>query len=140
VSTPAYLSVGIVLTVFGVLSVFSIGVPFLLTGVVMLALVRLRSRREILLPALAWPWLFTLGYVLVGPLGCGASARSAGPGHPGGVAGPTMCRSLFVPYEGGPSYAPPLWPAVVTGVVLATVVALVIHHVVARGHASAPRG
>ena len=138
--TPAYLSVGVVLTLIGFLTIYSIGLPFLLTGVAMLALVRLRSRREIVLPALAWPWLFTLGYVLVGPLGCSTSARSAGPGRPESIAGPTTCRSLFVTYEGGPSYSPPLWPAVVTGLVLATVAAFVIRHVVARGHASAPQG
>jgi hypothetical protein len=124
-----YLAVAVALVGFGYLALFSIGFPFALTGLLMLALFRLRGRREVIIPALAWPWVFTLGYVLVAPLGCTGSATpasvAAGAGD-AGAAGVTRCHALFFTYAGGGSYDPPLLPALLVGIVLATTIALVL--------------
>jgi hypothetical protein len=113
----AYLAVAIATALFGYLALFSIGFPFLLTGLLMLALTPLRRRIEIMVPALLWPWVFTLGYVLVAPLGC---TRFVTPKIVGGVAsveGTTRCNALFFTYAGDGSYSPPIWPAVLVGAV-----------------------
>jgi hypothetical protein len=141
VRTSAYVAVAVVLIVFGYLALFSIGFPFALTGVVMLALFRWRGRREVIVPALAWPWAFTLGYVLVAPLGCTGSVTAASvTGAPVDAAvASTRCDALFFTYAGVGSYDPPLLPALLVGIVLATGVSLVLRHtLMARAVTSTP--
>jgi hypothetical protein len=82
-----YVATGIALIVFGYLALFSIGFPFLLTGVLMLGWIAFRRRAEVMVPVLLWPWAFTLGYVLVAPLGCTQVATPQVRGG-GGIEGP----------------------------------------------------
>lgn len=119
-----YVATGIALIVFGYLALFSIGFPFLLTGVLMLGWIAFRRRAEVMVPVLLWPWAFTLGYVLVAPLGCTQVATPQVLG--GGIEGPTRCNGLFFSYVGDASYSPPIWPALLVGVVLATGAALLV--------------
>lgn len=122
----AYWALASLLIGFGLVSIPTIGMPFLVTGLVLAALAPLRSR-----PAVRWPWLvatttFFLAYVLVAPLTCASQetvltprdgAASGGDVHGGDVA----CTSLLgINYTGGPGYDPPLWPAALTAAVAAS--------------------
>jgi hypothetical protein len=124
-SLVAYLALAIALALFGYLALFSIGFPFLLTGVLMLALTPVRRRAAIMVPALVWPWVFTVGYVLVAPLGCSTfTMPRIVDGVRSSLEGSTRCDALFFTYAGDASYDPPIWPALLVGVALATGVAL----------------
>ena len=116
--TALYVSVALVLIVFGYRGMLSIGWPFLLTGILMLALIGQRHRVDVLAPALAWPWVFTLGYLLIALIGCTTSATATTAGQ--AVEGFTRCNSLFLTYAGREPYQPPLLPAFLTGVALGT--------------------
>lgn len=123
------LAVGLVL--FGIAGLFSVGMPFLLTGLVMLLLLPWRRRRDILWPSLGSVWGLTLGYILVAPLGCttgtvpnGAILRSSG------VA--TTCNGLLFDYSGSGSYNAPLLPALLVGVVVAVAAGLVVKALLTR--------
>jgi hypothetical protein len=68
-----------------------------------------------MVPALLWPWVFTLGYVLVAPLGCTRFATPTIVDGVGNLEGTTRCTALFFIYAGGGSYSPPIWLAVLVG-------------------------
>src|ERR671910_3096612 len=89
VRTALYIAIAVILIIFGYLALFSIGWPFALTGILMLALIGQRHRFDVLAPALAWPWVFTLGYLLLAPIGCRSSATPTIEG--GAVEGVTRC-------------------------------------------------
>jgi len=130
VRTALYIAIAVILIVFGYLALFSIGWPFALTGILMFALIGQRHRFDVLAPALAWPWVFTIGYLLVAPIGCTSRAT---PTIAGGVVdGVTRCTSLFLTYAGRTPYRPPLLPAVLTGVALATAGSLAIQWALRR--------
>jgi hypothetical protein len=136
-----YVAVAVALVVFGCLALFSIGFPFALTGLLMLALFRSRGRREVIVPALAWPWAFTLGYVLVAPLGCTTSvtATSIAAAPVETAVASTRCDALFLTYAGGASYDPAILPALLVGILLGTGVALGLRRSLrARPAASTP--
>ena len=127
VPTVLYVAIALILIAFGYLALFSIGWPFALTGILMLALIGERRRAKVLAPALAWPWAFTLGYILVAPLGCSTSAMpQIAEGGRASVEGSTRCNAVFFTYAGGADYSPPLLPALLTGVALATAASLAI--------------
>ena len=134
--TAVYVALAIALALFGYLALFSIGFPFLLTGVLMLALFGRRGKIEVMVPALLWPWAFTLGYLLVAPLGCSQTTRPA----VGAVESATRCGALFFDYAGGASYDPPIWPALLVGAVLATGVAWLARRAITRGRSLDPKG
>jgi len=92
----------------------------------------------VLAPALAWPWVFTLGYLLVAPIGCTTSASGFEAGV-GTVEGSTRCNAVFFTYAGGADYSPPLLPAVLTGVALATAASLCIGWALRRRRSNAAR-
>lgn len=123
VRTVLYIAIAVILLLFGDLALFSIGWPFALTGILMLALIGQRHRFDMLAPALAWPWVFTIGYLLVAPIGCTSTAVPSGTGP---VEGGTRCDSLFLTYAGPTPYRPPVLPAILTGVALATAASLAI--------------
>jgi hypothetical protein len=114
--TWLYTVLAVGLFLFGAAGVFSIGMPFLLTGLVMLVLLPWRSRRDVLWPWLAGVWGLTLGYVLVAPLSCTSTVA------PNGSVlrrdSTTTCNGLLFDYSGSGSYDPPLFPALLVGVVL----------------------
>jgi hypothetical protein len=128
----AYLAVAIATALFGYLALFSIGFPFLLTGLLMLALTPLRRRIEIMVPALLWPWVFTLGYLLVAPLGCTRFATPTIVDGVGSLEGTTRCNALFFTYAGDGSYSPPIWPAVLVGVAFATGIVVLVRRTMTR--------
>jgi hypothetical protein len=108
-----YVVIALCLIAFGVLGIFSIGFPFLLTGVVMLALLPLK-RSDALVTAIAAIWGFTVTYALAAPLGCSASVSARAGEHAVAV---TVCNGVFFDYRGGGGYEPPLLPALLIGVV-----------------------
>jgi hypothetical protein len=120
VRTALYIAIAVILLVFGYLTLFSIGWPLALTGILMLALIGQRHRFDVLAPALAWPWVFTIGYLLVAPIGCTSTSHAVVPSETEAVEGWTRCGSLFLTYAGPTPYRPPLLPALLTGVALAT--------------------
>ena len=129
VRTALYIAIAVILLVFGYLAVFSIGWPFALTGILMLALIGQRHRFNVLAPALAWPWVFTIGYLLVAPIGCTSTAVPSGTET---VEGWTRCDSLFLTYAGPTPYRPPFLPAILTGVALATAASFAIQWALRR--------
>jgi hypothetical protein len=129
-STWLYTFLAVALVLFGAAGLFSIGLPFLLTGLVMLALLPWRRRREILWPSLAGVWGLTLGYLLVAPLGCTTTAPNGSGFRPPSPA--TTCNGLFFEYVGGRSYDPPFLPALLVGVVVGVAAFLVSRALIRR--------
>jgi hypothetical protein len=131
-SAYAALAVGLVL--FGIVGLFSIGAPILLTGLVMLVCFPWRRRPDILWPALAGVWSLTLGYILVSPLSCTGTATATA--TPAGTAtvrmATTTCNGLLLDYSGGPSYNAPLLPALLFGLAMAALSAVLVRMVFAR--------
>lgn len=134
VRTPAYVAIAVVLFIAGSFTLFSIGIPLLLTGVAMLAVLPWRRRREVLGPALAAPWAFTLGYVAIAPAWCSSSSMSGATAN--GVdplPARTECGNLLgIGYSGVDPYRPPLLPAVLVGFALAVVVVVLVHRLMTR--------
>ncbi|HEX9716729.1 MAG TPA: hypothetical protein VGA93_02180 [Actinomycetota bacterium] len=110
-----------VLIGFGLVAIFSVGAPFLLTGLAMLIVGPWRHRPAILWPVLVGVWAFVLGYGLIAPLGC-----STTPG-PDAV---TVCTHVFgIRWYGGD---PGLQPAILAGVVAGAIGASVTRFLLAR--------
>ena len=127
----AYAALAVGLVLFGYVGVFSIGAPFLLTGVAMLICFPWRRRPDVLWPALAGVWGLTLGYVLVAPLTC-TSTVSADTVAGVTRAGLTRCNGIFLDYSGGPSYNAPLLPALLFGLAMAAASAVLVRMAFAR--------
>jgi hypothetical protein len=132
VRTALYVAIAVILIVFGYLALFSIGWPFALTGILMLALIGQRHRIDVLAPALTWPWVFTIGYLLVAPIGCTRLAMPKVADGVGTLEGSTRCNAVFFTYVGGADYSPPLLLALLTGVALATAASLTIQWTLRR--------
>lgn len=104
------------LIVVGFLGSFSIGQPFLLVGLAMLALGAFRGR-----PLAFWPpMLAVIGYNIVywsvAPFSCTASETVGGTSY-------TLCSSLIgLRFEGEGIYNPPLTPAILAGLLVAALV------------------
>jgi hypothetical protein len=129
--------VALVLILFGIAGLFSIGAPFFLTGLVMLLCLPWRRDLAVLLPALTAVWVFTLGYILVAPLGCSSSAVSSGHGL---VRDGTVCKGVLFDYAGGGSYNPPLLPALLAGVAAGIVAAIAVRLLLHRRRILGPAG
>ena len=110
--------------VIGVLGFFSIGMPFLLLGVMLAALAPVRGETQRFWPPLVGLGLFFVTYVLVAPLGCTVSAtvsvvNGAGPRDTTQEIGSTICANLLgIDYSGTGPYNPPLQPALIAAVVV----------------------
>jgi hypothetical protein len=113
-----------VFVIFGVLAGFSIGMPFLILGVVLAAVAPCRNRPSVFWPpVLAVPAL-AAGYLLVAPLGCTSSATVTRPGLGTTTTGHTVCtNALGIDYSGYGTYNPSLLPALLVGVAAAVIVA-----------------
>jgi formate-dependent nitrite reductase membrane component NrfD len=116
----AYAALAVGLVLFGIVGLFSIGAPFLLTGLAMLVCFPWRRRPDVLWPALAGVWGLTLGYILVAPLSC--TSTDVG----------TTCNGLLLDYSGGPSYNAPLLPALLVGLATAVASGLLVRMLVRR--------
>jgi hypothetical protein len=98
---------------FGGLSIFSIGIPFLVFGLALLVLAPFRGISWRFWPPLAGIAFFFLGYVLAAPLGC---TTTTGARTPRGTLAPisdhTVCTNVLgLDYSGGGGYRPSLLPA-----------------------------
>ncbi len=114
---PAYVTAGVVLVGLGVLAIFTIGLPVLVAGLILLVDGFTNAHRR--WPRVFWPIVVGIavlfvGYVLVAPLSCTSEAVARESGH---AVGATSCTNLVgIDYSGGPGYNPPLWPALLAGV------------------------
>jgi hypothetical protein len=96
-----YWVLALVLTVFGFLTGFSIGAPFLLLGLALLVLGPLRRRPRIFWPALVAVTAFVLTVALLIPLSCVATSEAGG-------GSSTVCTSIAGPtWSGTGIYNPP---------------------------------
>lgn len=115
-----YWVLALALTVFGFLTGFSIGPPFLLIGVTLLALGPFRSRARLFWPVLAGIVAFIVVVVLLVPLTCVATSYPADTSQ-------TVCSSILGPTWSGnglhnaPSeaFTTPLQLGVAAGLVVA---------------------
>jgi hypothetical protein len=121
VSGSAYWLITAALIIFGFVTGFSIGGPFLLLGVTMVVAFPARQRPRIFWPLLSIVPAFTVGYVLVAPLTCTAIGA---PGQPGEV---TCTSILGGPYVGTGLYNPPLEPALLTGLAAGAIAAVAVY-------------
>jgi hypothetical protein len=115
-----YWAIVVALILFGSLGIFSIGAPFLLLGVTLAVLSPWRTRRDVLATGMLVIVAFVVGYVLVAPLSCTATAISRlGEAQSEGT---TICRNLLgIKYEGSGAYNPSLLPALLAGVGLSAI-------------------
>jgi hypothetical protein len=113
VGAAAYWGVAVILVAFGYLALFSIGAPFLLTGIAMMVVSPWRTRREVLWSALVGVWVFVLGYLLVAPLGCTSRTMAVTAGSPAAASHTTCTNILGIDYSGTGIYNPSLVPALV---------------------------
>src|SRR5947208_3149953 len=114
-----YWIVCLALIIFGFLTGFSIGQPFLLVGLTLLVLRPFRKRPLIFIPTLAAVIAYNLGYWAVAPITCVAGSATSG-------ASTTVCSSLIgLRYSGEGIYNPSLLPAVGVGLLAAGLTALV---------------
>ena len=96
-----YWIVSLLLVVFGFITGFSIGAPFLLIGLAMLVLGPVRHRTLVFWPPFVGVLVGIVGIVLLVPLTCTAS------GGVGGVSS-TVCTSILGPaWSGSGLYNPP---------------------------------
>lgn len=106
-----YWIVSLGLVVFGVIAALSIGQPFLMVGLTMIALRPLRSRPVLFWPPLAAVIAWNVGFFAIAPLQCTAT-QAVGVGSELGGASTTVCSSLIgITYVGRGIYNPPLEPA-----------------------------
>lgn len=114
--------------VVGVLGIFSIGLPFLLTGLVLAALAPMRRDPAAFWPPLAGTFAFFLGFILIAPLGCVTGEETARePALTTATRAPsvelafqeTVCTNLLgLDYSGSGNYDPPLLPALFAGMLI----------------------
>jgi hypothetical protein len=133
-SAVPYWALAIALIGFGVVAIFSIGLPFLALGLALVVLAPVRHRPPVFWPILSGVAAFFVGFVLVAPLTCTASAGTAvGPGGSPPET-QTTCSSLLgiAEYTGTGGYEPPLGPGVAAGMGLAAAVALTLRLVLRR--------
>lgn len=127
-----YWTGAVVLTVFGFLAIFSIGAPFFLTGVAMLAVGRWRSNPAVVWPALVGVWLLVIAYVLVGPGSCTGTARAVISGSPPSVGRVTCTNPLGIDYAGTGNYSPSLLPGFLAGLAAGIIGALLTRRLLDR--------
>jgi hypothetical protein len=121
VRASVYYVSAVALVCIGIVGIFSIGMPLLLLGATMLAVGRHRGRPDRFWPPLAGTLGLIAGFVTTAPLGCTTSASDSD-----ASAAATTCANIIgIDYSGNGGYSPPLWPALVVGVLTATVIAAI---------------
>ncbi len=112
-SAVLYWALAVFLMGFGLVGIFSIGLPFLFVGIALAVLSPVRHRPASFWPVIAAVLAFFVGYVLVAPLGCTTTATLAGSGE----RSSTVCQGILFRYSSAL-----LWPAVLAGIALAILV------------------
>jgi membrane-bound ClpP family serine protease len=115
----AYWALVVFLIAYGFLGLLSVGLPFLLLGITLAILSQRRHETGVIAAGVASIVGFTLGYLLVAPLGCTTSASSAQP-----VAHTVCTNILGIDYSGAGIYSPSLVPGLLAGIVVAVAFAL----------------
>ncbi len=121
----AYWITSLALVVFGFLTGFSIGQPFLLVGLALIVLGPFRRRPRIFWPALLAVIALDIGYWAVVPFSCTASAGVGADATTAevGAGATTVCSSLIgLRYSGEGIYDPSRLPALAAGLLLAGLV------------------
>lgn len=133
-TTVAYFIFAGILILFGVITGFSIGLPFLFLGQVLAVLYPVRGKPVFW--AVIFGYLaFWAGFILVTPLSCTATAVSQvgsfrnsfeGPGH-------VICSNLLgIDYSGPMGYSPPRRFAFAAGLGSGSVVGFIVWRVAGR--------
>ncbi len=131
-----YWIASLALVVFGFLTGFSIGQPFLLVGLTMLVLGPLRGRPLVFWPPLLGVIAYNVVYWAIAPLTCTAASDLGG-------SASTVCTSLIgLRYGGEGVVNPSLLPAMAAGLLAGVLTALLVFAVLfwrrrARGSISA---
>jgi len=105
---------------FGMLAIFSVGMAFLFTGMMLAILGPFRLRAAVFWPPLIAWWTFITTLIALAPFSCSQSASTT-VGQPA-TSSPTVCTNLVgINYSGSGtgSYNPPLMPALLIGLVSA---------------------
>lgn len=119
----AYWVIVVSLLVLGVLSMFTVGLAFLLLAAAMIVLSPFRSKPRVWWSGMALVVGYLIGYAAVTPWGCSQTATFD---VATGVAeeAPTVCRSLIgIEYTGPDGFEPSTTPGVISGVVLGVLAA-----------------
>lgn len=115
----------LLLIVFGALTGFSIGIPFLVVGLALVFLAPFRGRTRVFVSVLVGVVAFFAGFILIAPMGCTSTMTvTESPGGGRGEVSPqrTVCDNILgIDYSGTGLYNPPLWPATLAGLVVAGV-------------------
>lgn len=126
-----YMPIAMLFTIFGVVAMFSIGLPFVVLGLAMMALWPLRDRRAVFTSLFVALLAFVAAAILVAPGGCSATATTSGTG------GTTTCTNLLgIDYTGAVPYSPPFWPALVAGATAAVVAGSLVFALLRRGRSA----
>ena len=116
-NAATYWTLSGVLVVFGFLTGFSIGMPFLLIGVTLLALGPARHNKVVFWPVLIAVIGFIVGFILVTPLSCttSSSVRVVN-GNQSSQPSTTQCTNILgIDYSGTGLYNPSQQPALLAG-------------------------
>ena len=142
-STTGYWVVVSLLCVFGLIAIFSIGMPLLLLGVTLAVVAPWRTQRAVLWPAVTAVLAFVVGYILVAPLSCSSTESLTLPTQSTTrPAQSTTCTNVLgIDYSGDGLYNPSLGPALLTGLTLSLVAAMTVRVILTRRdrHASPPQ-
>ncbi len=128
-SAVLYWALAVFLMGFGLVGIFSIGLPFLSLGIALAVLSPVRHRPASFWPVIAAVLAFFVGYVLVAPLGCTATPTLAG----SGAQSSTACQGVLFRYS-----SELLWPAVLAGIALALLVGRATRAVLLRKASRSP--
>jgi hypothetical protein len=125
----AYWILAVLVTVFGFISGFSIGLPILVVGVTMLALGPFRARPRIFWPVFLGVVAAVVTFMAIAPFMC---TGSAGLGE-GSTPTNTVCTSLIgIRWEAPGLENPSTQPVLIAGTVVGLVVALVTYFALSR--------
>ena len=133
-ATTAYWIVVLLLCLFGLIGIFSIGTPLLLLGVTLAVVAPWRNQRAVMWPAVTAVVSFVVGYLLVAPLGCSStSSQAVAAQSTTASARSTTCSNVLgINYSGDGSYNPSLLPALLAGIALSILVATTVRVILSR--------
>jgi Na+(H+)/acetate symporter ActP len=115
----AYWALVVFLIGYGFLGLLSIGLPFLLLGITLAILWPRRHETGVIAAGVAAIVGFTVGYILVAPLGCTSSG-----GAPGSISHTVCTNILGIDYSGTGVYNPSSLPGLIAGLVVAVLFAI----------------
>ncbi len=133
-AATGYWVVVLLLCLFGLIGIFSIGMPLLLLGVTLAVVAPWRTQRTVLWPAVTAVVTFVVGYILVAPLSCSSTGSLTVPTQSmTPPAQSTTCSNVLgINYSGEGLYNPSLVPALLTGLALSVLVATTVRVALSR--------